>query len=246
MFPKKTTPSKKPYVPPIYPSEMEDRPKGTTTTTTIVQGPKGDQGDQGPKGDQGPQGVPGPPGPQGPLGPQGPQGAPGAPGQQGDLGPIGPLGPQGPPGPPGVQGRFLGLTLSTNVFQTHETKFGHSEVTWRFIENNIAEATFNDWNVIGFTPTLTCPSTGLYNFTFWAEFEKGEASHITPYVQINGNIIQGPWTLNDSVKKPMCFSATIHIDENAVVKFGVITSESSNDLGINENNKVYLQMFRIM
>lgn len=210
-------------------------------------GPEGPVGPVGPKGDPGPPGIPGPSGKDGPAGPQGPTGP------QGIQGPEGPQGPPGPAASPASAATAptqtllpLVLTLASGKLTTSEQAFQCSEITWTDVANPIGPSS-NDWGVIGFTPTLVAPATGLCKFAFHAQFNYGVGTFIVPYVQVNGTVIRGQasdacYFNHPNAYQPVMFASSVYIEKGATLKFGVIAEPINSDLGINENNKVHLNI----
>jgi len=133
----------------------------------------------------------------------------------------------------------LALTLSAGSFKSSDTASAPSDITWTKIENPLGE-THNDWNLVGFSPTLTCPKAGTYAFTLWATLDHAEGAPIVPYVRINGHELHGT-----AVAPKMSFSATLHLEKKATVKFGFVTEAQTHGLGITDTNKVYLHLLQI-
>jgi hypothetical protein len=136
------------------------------------------------------------------------------------------------------------LTLSASTFKSSDTALAPSDITWTKVENPMGE-THNDWNLVGFSPTLTCPKTGTYAFTLWATLDHEAGESIVPYVRVNGHEIHGTGATPPHGKQPMSFSATLHLEKQATVKFGLLTQAQTHGLGIDETNKVYLHLLQL-
>lgn len=207
----------------------------STRGPTGPEGPPGPQGPEGPPGVPGCQGIPGPPGPPGATGPVGPPGVPG---------PQGIPGPEGPPGPL-TEVKPLGLTLSCANFTSNDRVFEASEITWTDVNSNVGPSC-NDWGVIGFTPTLQSPANGLCTFSFYALFDYGVQTLIVPYVQIGDQIIRGQATNtyfnHDNIRQPIAFSLALFVEKGQPLKFGIFTEAQNSSLGIDDHNKIRLQL----
>ena len=275
MFHKKTKPSTKPNAVFSLNTKLSGLPVGPAGPQG-VPGPTGPQGVPGPAGPQGPPGPhgadgatgpigprgevgqPGIDGPQGPTGPQGdvgPQGPPGVDGVQGIQGPTGPTGPQGevgPQGPPGPSTGDGGLcplvqTLSTNEFQTNERAFDKSPIAWKEIQN-VTGTSSNDFGMLGSSSEITCPVTGVLNFSLSFQANYGVGTLILPYVQVNDKVMRGQassptmYYNHPDIYQPILFTMSLFVEKGAKVKFGVFSEATGHDLGINDKNPINLHL----
>ena len=242
-----------------------------------VQGSAGSQGSQGVQGVQGLQGSGTNVGAQGALGAQGPQGpvgvastARGATGPVGNAGTnsvsagaAGAQGPQGTAAAPrvgatGAQGMsgststVLGLTVSCNSFNINTTSnFQNAIITWSALDNPLGTIVHNSWKVSMPSATLTCPNTGIYNFTLWSQFAGTLAYTLLVFVSVNGTTVarstaNNVFRSNSNFNQPILFSGCLILTKNDVVRFGVVlpTTYNSNIFGISASNELYLSLMR--